>query len=320
MKKTYSSLVKFFALFRSRLPAYGLSSLIVSGRNFLLTWLTAFIGSEVIAAVETGAVANFGSRLLVFALILLLYALTDTLGLYLLGVTSQKIENDVRLGALRGVLFANFSKAQSLGGRGEILSRIDKDTGSAVGLLSGGFVTVAMFVISGVGATAVIARESLLVCGALYLLGVAGFFLQNYLSSQVKKLTKAQRESGSRAMSKFIQLLSRSADIKASGNCARGFALYGAEIENFRKISAKLSLISGISDGVSEAVLLIGFWGSLGFCVYRYYLGDGSLESAVMVSQMSSLVLTMTLSIYSMMMNLKGSSVGVERVLELSDL
>ena len=320
MKKSFVTLKRFVSLFKRRLPAYVFSSAVVSGRNFLLTWLTAYIGSRVILAVEAGSLNGLGNELLRFSFLLLVYAITDTAGMFLFSVTTQNIENDIRFGAVSGVWRTTFSKSQSLGGRGEVLSRINKDAVGAVGLLSGGVVTVAMCAISGIGATAVIARESVFICLCLYLLGAAGFLVQKLITKKIKALSVKQRKASSSAMSVYLQILSRSSDVKMSGSSRYALKRYETELSEFRRISDKLAVYSGISDGVTEGIGLIGFWGTVGLCIYTHATKGSSLNSAVMLSQMSSLVLMMAMSLYSFMQNLRGSLVGVERVLELSSL
>ena len=320
MKKTLKLVNSFVCLFKKRLPYYAVSSSIVSARNFLLTWLTAYIGSRVIVAVETGSVIDFEKELIRFALILVIYAVADTFGMFLLSVTSQCIENDLRLGLIRGVLLAPFSKTQNLGGRGEFLSRINKDTASAVSLLSGGIVSVAMCAISGIGATVVIARQSILVCLCLYVLGCLGFFIQNTLTKRVKELSAKQRKASARAMSVYLQILSRSADVKMLGKSEFALSKYKSELREFRSLSDRLALVSGVSEGVTGGIGVIGFWGAVGICLYAHAVSGESLDYAVMISQMSSLVLMMAMSLYSFMSNLRGSLVSVERCLELSGL
>lgn len=320
MKLRSSKLGSFLAIVKRRLPLHAIFSLGVSSRNFLLTWLIAVVGSRVITVVERGTIADLTTDLWFFAAILIGYAVADTIFLCLQSVSTQKIENDIRYACLRGILFTSFPNSQKIGNRGEFLSRINRDTGSAVGLLSGGLVMVAMCVISGIGATVVIARECVLACAALYVLGMAGFFLQNYLTKQIKSLSQKQRSIQSRAMSLYLQIHTRSADLKLSGKADYAVKLYCSELEQYRKVAQTAAFFSGLSEGVSGGVLLLGILGALALCIYAYATNDASLDSAVLVSQMSSLVISMALYLYNFLTSLRGSMVGVERVLELSQL
>lgn len=320
MKDDMKRFQKFFLLFRPYWLSYGISSTMVSCRNLMITWLTALISSRVVAAVSEGRNIGLFHEFMRFLLFLLVFILFDTIGQYLQVTTIQKIGNLLRSHLYRSILRASIPEAERFGQRSELISRTNRDVDIATNFLSGGLITFVMFIVSGIGATAVIARESVGVCIGLYGLGFAGLLIQTKLAKRIRNSFSSMQKESSDALSLYMKTISQSEEIRMAGLSNTVSVSFFQTMRNYRKHSKAYSVMNGASGGLAEIIQFTGFFGVIGVCLYLHSAGGMSLSSVVMVSQMTSLILTMILTVYSSITNIHTSLVGIDRIFEVIDL
>ncbi len=320
MKEDRKRIQGFFRLFRPCWLPYGISSAIISCRNLLITWLTAFISSQAVAVVSEGNGRSLFHGLLRFLLLLLVFVFFDAAGQYIHAVTIQKIANLLRSHLYHSILRTSIPEAERFGQRSELISRTNRDVETATRFLSGGLITFVMFLVSGIGATVIIARESPGICIGLYLLGLAGLFLQTKFAKKMRNSFSSMQTESADALSVYMQTISRSAELRMAGLDGMVSGLFFRKMQNYRKHSRTHSVMNGVSGGFAEVLRFTGFFGVIGVCLYLYSAGSMSLSGVVMVSQMSSLILAMILNAFSGISNLHMSLAGIDRIFEVIDL
>ncbi len=98
--------------------------------------------------------------------------------------------------------------------RSEVIGRIHADVDTASSLLSLGILTPLMYVISGIGATLILASCSMMPCLAIYLVGMIALVINMVLSKISRELYVQTREATTSALSVYMQSVSDSALIK----------------------------------------------------------------------------------------------------------
>ena len=320
MREDCKRLWRFLQIGRKHLVSYGVSSAIVSCRNLIINWLTAFISSQVISVVSRGSIENLFQQLISFLILLLTFSLFDSAGLYMQTISIQKIGNALRTCLYNGMLRASIPETERLGRRSEVINRMNQDVDTASNFLSGVLITPIMYIVSGIGATIIIARESPSVCVGLYLLGLIGLFVQTKISKKIRSVSQDMRNETTQGLSIYMQTISQSADIRIAGLRDMVASSFSRRMSNFRRLGHASSILNGVSVGFLEIVQYVGYFGTVGICLYLYINGSISLATVVMMSQMSSLILAMILSILSSINNIHNSLVGIDRVLEIADL
>ena len=320
MKEDIKRFKRFVLLFKPCLPSYCISSMMVSCRNLIITWLTAFISSKIVDMVCTGKSTDLVPILFVFISLLLAFAVFDSFGLYYQSVTIHRICNMLRDRLYTRVLYTSIPDAERQGQRSELIMRINQDVDMASGFLGSGLIIPLMYLISGIGATIIVARESLLICAGMYCVGLIGILFQNRIAKKMREQALIMQQETSRGLETFMQTVSRSSDIKMANLGHYFLTSFHKIMMKFRKHVKKYSVFSGMAGGLSETIRFLAFGGVIGISLYFYFIGSMSLASVVMVSQMSSLITTMILSLASTLTDLHISLVGIERIFDIADL
>ena len=320
MKEDLRKLLKFTTLFRSCLPSYAISSLMVSFRNLIITWLTAFISSRIVETITSGESTDLIRELLIVLILVLAFSAFDSFGLYFQSISLHRIGNMLRARLYESILRTSIPDADQFGQRSELIMRINQDVNTATGFLMYGILVPCMYIISGIGATIVIAKENLLICAGLYVVGFAGLFFQNRIAKRMRRVSAQMQKETSRSLAVFMQTVSRSSEIKMSGMADNCFSVFLRYIHNYKIFRKMYSLDSGLSGGLGETIRFLSFGGVIGVSLYFYYLGKLTLSGVVMISQMSTLITTMVLSLSSSLANIHASLVGVERIFDVVDL
>lgn len=316
MKEDFKQLGRFFLLFRRHWLSYGISSAMVACRNLFISWLTAFISSQVLAVVIQSGAVDLMKELGLFLVLLAAFAAFDSIGVYAQTISIQKISNTIRQQLHHSLLFASIPAAGRFGQRGELIARINRDTDTASSLLAYGLLTPLMYLISGIGATLIIGRESWILCAGLYLLGLAGLLVYTKLAKTMRASFSAIQKDTTDALSIYMQTLSRSSDIRMGGLSGSVFAAFQGKMLGYRKHSRRYSALQGGASGFAQGVQYVGFFGTIGGALYLYSIGAMTLPGVVLVSQMASLILTMILTIFSSITNVHTSLVGIDRLFD----
>ncbi len=320
MREDLKRLKAFFLLFRPHWFSYGLSSILVACRNLFISWLTAFISSQVMAVVTGTGQTGLLQELALFLILLAAFSAFDSVGIYAQRLSIQKIGNLLRQTLCKRVLETPLAETGRFGQRGELISRVNQDVEMASGLLSYGLLTPVMYLISGIGATILIGRESLLLCLGLYLLGAAGLFVHTKAAKAARSAFSAMQKDTAEELSAYLQTLSRSADIRMSALSGSVSASFEAKLEDYRRHGRRYSLFQGLTGGFSQVVQYVGFFGTIGFSLFLCARGEMTLSDVVMVSQMASLILTMVLTIFSSITSVHNALVGIDRIFEALSL
>ena len=149
---------------RKWIAPYAVSTIMVACRNFLITWLTALVGSSALNMANEGRADVFLRQLLFIALFTGAFLAFDTAGVFWQSITLHGIRNDLRSILYSSILKARCDKVYTMGQRGELLSRMNSDVDMAVSILGFGILNPLMFLISGIGATAAVAAISWKLC------------------------------------------------------------------------------------------------------------------------------------------------------------
>lgn len=320
MKKDFINFKRFMLLFKQYLPAYCVSSVMVSCRNLIITWLTAFISSRIVGTVSDGSSTDLVPVLTLIIALLLSFSVFDSFGLYYQSITLQKICNLLRARLYRSILNTSIPAAEQQGKRSDLIMRINQDVDLASGFLATGLMIPLMYFISGIGATIIIARESVLICVCMYCIGFIGLFIQNMIAKKMRNQSLHIQQETGRGLEIFMQTVSRSSDVKMA-NLSGYFRLaFQKVMQEFRKHGKRYSVLCGVSGGLSETIGFLSFGGVIGVSLFLYSKGSLSLASVVMISQMANLITTMILSLASTLTDLHTSLVGVERIFDIIDL
>ena len=127
-----------FSKLRKWTAPYVVSTVMVACRNFLITWLTAYIGSSVLNMVNEGRMEDFRGQMLRLALFTAVILAFDTTGIFWQAVTMHGIRNDLRSILYGKVLTARYDKVYAMGQKGELLSRLNSDVDMALSVLGFG--------------------------------------------------------------------------------------------------------------------------------------------------------------------------------------
>lgn len=186
-----------FRRMRKWAAPYAMSTTMVASRNFLITWLTAFIGSSVLNLVNEGRTEDFLRQLLLMALFTGAFLAFDTAGIFWQSVTMQGIKNDLRSILYEHILKARYDKVYAMGQKGELLSRINSDVDMVASALG---VAPLMFLISGIGATVTIAAIHWKLCILIYAVGLLCCGLQMLVIRRERTTIEALQENKAAAL------------------------------------------------------------------------------------------------------------------------
>ena len=176
---------------------YTVSTLMVACRNFLITWLTAYIGSTVLNMANGGRAEEFTRQLFFIALFTIGFLVFDTTGLFWQAMTMHGIRNDLRSILYDSILKARYDKVYAMGQKGELLSRMNSDVEGVVSSLR---VAPLMFLISGIGATVTIAAIHWKLCILIYVVGLLCWGAQILVIRRQRPTIQALQENRAAAL------------------------------------------------------------------------------------------------------------------------
>lgn len=314
-KKDLRSLQKFFCLFRKQWIPYIIATLVVASRNFVITYINAMIGSK---AIETVAYRTSVLQPMAYiAILVVCFAVFDAAGVYFQTTVIHKISVVLREKMFSCALTASVPNIDRFGRREELLSRMNFDIDTAMGLLSNGLLSPIMCCISGVGATVVVFRENWGIGVAIYALGLFVFWAQAFLSKLLRRYATAIQEERAALLSVSLQTFQSSAGIKMTGMSGYVSAMHQSGIRRYMGLFAGKGRIGGTYGVTTGAMQLACFFGV--FC-YGMFGAGMALDRVVFVSQMTPLIATMILSFSGFLANVQRSMVGIDRILELLEI
>lgn len=321
LKVDFIKLLKFIKSFKAQWIPYSLTTIMVAFRNFLITYLTAFVSSKVVSLAQHGYNYDFKNELIYFIIILICFVIFDAVGVYGQTMTIQKMMCNLKLNMYEKIMKAKLSDLDTLSQRSEVIGRINSDVDTASSLLSWGILAPLMYFISGIGATVILASFNIMLCLIIYFVGIITLAINIVLSRISRKLLSQTREETTSVLSVYTQSVSNSALIKTESLSAYVKGVFRNILKKILQLSQQQSKVDAISGGVGGIVQFFSYFGII-FISILLTINNMSIADIVMVSQVGSLIVSMITSISSSLTNLQRSFVGIDRIfmiLELED-
>lgn len=320
MKKDIKTLVSFFKIFQFQWIPYGITTAMVACRNFFITFLTAAITSSVVALLVGEAEFHLAQEALFFMILILLFVVFDTVGIYGQTVSIHKMMNRLKSKIYQRILHSRVFEIEKIGKRGEIISRINTDVDLSFSLLSYGVLLPFMYLISGIGATIIIGNIHVFLCIGIYVLALLALMTQVIVSRRIRKVQGEIREHTTECLSFYLDTVSGSHNVKLSNLSTYVMKNFQGKMDRFLLLYRGKGRLDSVERGVSSTIHFISFFGVL-FAGLGLYANRAMLISdLVMVIQMQSLIITMVVSFSSSFSIIQSSLSGVERVKEVLDL
>lgn len=299
---------------------YIISTIMVACRNFLITYLTAFIGSSVLNMVNEGRTADFFGELLFMALFLGAFLVFDTTGIFWQSVTIHGMKNDLR-GILYGsVMKARYDKVYNMGQKGELLSRMNSDVDMVSSILSYGILTPLMALISGIGATVTVAAIHWKLCLLIYAAGLLCWGMQVLIIRKERATIMQLQENKAAALSICSENFQNGLTVRL---CGLVDALEEKVLQNlsgFERLSRRFAAqktAEGLGGTLMQYLQSVGMLFA-GF--YLYQRGEIRLGDVVILYQMAALITNMITTISSGYASLQKWGVGFRRLHDILDL
>ncbi|MBD5459919.1 MAG: ABC transporter ATP-binding protein [Lachnospiraceae bacterium] len=299
---------------------YTLSTVMVACRNFLTTWLLAFIGSRVLNLVNDGKAEEFFPQTMLLLLFIAAFMVFDTTGLFWQSVTMHGIKNDLRSILYEKVLKARYDRVYDMGQKGELLSRLNSDVETASSILGFGILTPLMFLISGIGATVTIAMIHWKLCILIYVVGIVCLGVQAYIIRRQRRTIQLLQENRAEALGMCGENFQNGLTIRL---CNLAEAFEEKILQNlgvFEKLSRRFAwqkTAEGLGGTLlqylqSVGILFVGF--------FLYQRGELLLGDIVMIYQMAALITYMLSTISSSYAGIQSWIVGFGRLHDILDL
>ena len=296
---------------------YAISTFMVACRNFLVTWLTAYIGSTVLNMANGGNTEEFMRQMLFTALFTIAFLAFDTAGLYWQAMTMHGIRNDLRSILYNSILRARYDKVYAMGQKGELLSRMNSDVEGVVSALS---VAPLMFLISGIGATVTIASIHWKLYILIYVVGLLCWGAQILVIRRERPTIQALQENRAAALGLCNENLANALTVRLCGLVDAFQEKVLGNLEGFEKLSRKFA-IQKAEEGIGGT--LIQYMQSVGMLFAGFYLyqnGDIRLGDVVILYQMAALITTMITMVSSIYASLQTWLVSFHRLHDILDL
>lgn len=306
-----------FRRMRKWAAPYAMSTTMVASRNFLITWLTAFIGSSVLNLVNEGRTEDFLRQLLLMALFTGAFLAFDTAGIFWQSVTMQGIKNDLRSILYEHILKARYDKVYAMGQKGELLSRINSDVDMVASALG---VAPLMFLISGIGATVTIAAIHWKLCILIYAVSLLCCGLQMLVIRRERTTIEALQENKAAALGICSENFANALTLRLCGLVDAFQEKVLKNLSGFEKISQEFA-VQKAAEGIYGT--LIQYMQSVGMLFagfYFYRRGEIRLGDVAILYQMAALITTMITMFSSVYASLQSWIVGFQRLHDILDL
>lgn len=299
---------------------YTVSTVMVAGRNFLITWLTAFVGSSTLNMVNEGNSDAFLRQLLFIVLFTGAFLIFDTAGIFWQSMIIHGIRNDLCSILYRSVLKARYDKVYAMGQKGELLSRMNSDVDMAISILTFGIVNPLMFLISGIGATITVAAISWKLCILIYGVGLLCWGLQVLVIRRERATIAAIQENKAAALGFCTEYFQNALTVRLCGLVDVFQEKVLGNLSGFERISRKFA-VQKAAEGMGGT--LIQYMQSVGMLFAGFYLyqrGEIRLGDVVILYQMAALIVNMITTISSYYASIQSWLVGFGRLHDILDL
>lgn len=299
---------------------YTLSTVMVAFRNFLTTWLLAFIGSKALNLVNEGRAEDFVPQMILTLICIVAFMVFDTIGIFWQSVTIHGIKNDLRSILYEKVLKARYDRVYKMGQKGELLSRLNSDVETASSILSFGILTPLMFLISGIGATVTVAAIHWKLCILIYAVGIFCWGLQVFVIRRERRTIRLLQENRAEALGMCGENFQNGLTIRLC-NLAEAFERKVLQnLGGFEKLSRRFAYqktAEGLGGTLLQYLQSVGLL-FVGFFLYQR--GELLLGDIVMIYQMAALITNMITTISSSYASVQNWIVGFGRLHDILDL
>lgn len=320
---TRQDLKRFAAICRFEkryIPAYALASVLVCARNFFITFLSASLAACAVAAAQQRDLALLWQGTKWFALALAAFVCIDTGSGYGQALTLQKMSNHLKERMMAKVLHSSLLLGGPLGQRGQVLARVNQDVETVMGMFIFSLVIPIMYLISGVGATVLLAGRDPRLCVGLYILAFLLLGAQTLLGKHGRRIAAALRLETSGALEMLLSAFGQAESVKQQYLAPFVRGAFAQTLRRFHQKSTRAGVVNGALGLVGGVSTVLSGIGVLFFEVLCPPAGGVSLGDVVLLSQMAPLVLTMVSSLGSAINQLQSALVGVDRVMDLLEL
>lgn len=310
----------FLRRFRRWAAPYAVSTMMVACRNFLITWIAAFIGSSVLNTVNEGRTADFLGQLGFMILFIAAFLAFDTTGIFWQAVTIHRIRNELRSILYGSVLKARYDKVYTMGQKGELLSRINSDVEMVSSVLSYGILSPLMFLISGIGATVTVAAIHWKLCILIYGVGLLCWGAQLLIIRRERATIKSLQENKASAMGLCGENFQNGLTVRLCGLVDAFEEKVLSNLFDFEKTSRRLAA-QKTAEGLGGTLLqYLQSVGMLFAGFFLYQRGEIRLGDVVVLYQMAALITTMITTISSGYASLQNWIVSFRRLHDILDL
>lgn len=286
-----SSLRKLWRAIAPYHVPYCTGYLIVCCRNFAINYLTAYLLYETTAAARQMDAPRLVRGTLLFLAALLAFIAVDAFGMYLHGVTTQKITNGLRQGIQQRVLRAPLWRIEALGNsRGDVLSRLNHDIGEVERVYQSSMITPLMFLISGFGAFFSIWRVNPGIAVYLAVLGALTLGFQYFLSKRQRGVASRLQQCISRLMVSANELFQNSLNVRLMNIYDGVRRMVGERLQVYASAGRADAVLQGSAGAVNGAASLLQYIGVLVICLILLDRGSIELEEITYTLQLSGLV------------------------------
>ena len=268
---------------------YAVSTTMVACRNFLITWLTAFIGSSVLDLAGGGRAGDLTGQLAFLALCVLAFLAFDTLGIFWQSVTVHKVENRLRAILYDSILKARYDGVSGMGQKGELLSRMNSDVETVASVI----LMPLMLLISGIGATVTVAAVHWRLCVLVYGVGILCWTAQVLVIRKERATIAGLQENQAAAVGLCGEGFLNGLTVRLCGLVDAFEEKMLGNLADFRRLSRRLA-VQKTAEGLGGT--LLQYLQSVGMlfagCIL-YQRGEIGLGGMVVLYQMAALITAM---------------------------
>jgi len=292
----------------------------VACRNFLITWITAYIGSSVMNLVSQERTDVFFRQFLWMGLFIAGFLAFDITGIFWQSVTIHEIRNELR-GILYGkVLKARYDKIYYLGQKGELLTRINSDVDMVSSFLSYGLLSPLMALISGIGATVTVAVIHWKLCILIYAVGLLCWGIQIIMIRKERPVIAQLQENKTAALGLCSENFQNGLTVRLCGLVDAFEEKVMQNLSEFERISCRLAQRKAVSGLCGTLLQYLQSVGMLFVGLFLHMRGEIRLGDIVILYQMAALITNMITSISNGYASLQNWIVSIGRLHDILDL
>ena len=313
-------LKRIFSTIKEFLLKYIITTVAVSCRNFCIVFLGAYISSAAITAASNKNIHFLYKQSFVFITLLVLFVLLDSIFTYMQKNTIHQILMQYRHKIYEQALYSTVEDLNKIGGRSEVLSRLNQDTMQVISIFSYGIVNMLMYIISGIGATISIFMVDWHFAICLYLFGIISTIINIVLSKNQRKIYKLLQEKSALSLKIFSEQIHNSLNIKMMGLNEYTEKLFKSSMSAYDSVSIKDAQNVMYVNELATINRLFQYIGVilLGLVFYQQHIIK--IGDIVFVAELSALIITMITSIGDAYSSIQKSLAGYERIEEIINI